>query len=102
MLFVAASLAVAYIANAIAVNNIVASIASLEKEREGVRSENERLRGELLRMMSVERVTAQATERIGLVSPQRPPVALSPLAGAASRTPNETEARSRGEDPVRP
>src|SRR5688572_32891648 len=74
MIFVAASLAVAYIANAIAVNNLVEAIASLDRERDAVRSDNERLRGELLRMMSVERVTALAEKRIGLISPQRPPV----------------------------
>lgn len=79
MLFVAASLAVAYIANAIAVNNLVDAIGSLERERDAVRSDNERLRGELLRMMSVERVTAQASKQLGLISPQRPPVALGPL-----------------------
>jgi hypothetical protein len=97
MLFVAASLAVAYIANAIAVNNLVSSIASLEREHDEVRSDNEQLRGELLRMMSVERVTALAEERVGLVSPQRPPIALSPSKGA----PNKTERTTRGEEPVR-
>jgi hypothetical protein len=114
MLFVAAALAVAYIANAIAVNNLVGSIASLEREREGVRSENERLRGELLRMMSVERVTALASGPLGLVSPQRPPIALSPNPGAATATPaapeegtetgtpNESEARGRDAQPARP
>src|SRR5687767_15019462 len=74
MLFVAAALCVAYIANAIAVNNLVDAIASLERERDAVRSDNERLRGELLRMMSVERVTTQAGERLGLVVPP-PPIA---------------------------
>ena len=102
MLFVAAGLAVAYIANAIAVNNLVASIASLEREREGVRSDNEQLRGELLRMMSVERVTALASGQLGLVSPQRPPIALGPQAGTAAAAPNEPEASGRGEEPVRP
>jgi hypothetical protein len=97
MLFVAAALAVGYIANAIAVNNLVSSIASLERERDEVRSDNERLRGELLRMMSVERVSALASERVGLVNLERPPIALSPTVGA----PNKTGQSSRGEDSER-
>lgn len=94
MLFVAATLAVAYISNAIAVNNLVDAIASLEREHDEVRSDNERLRGELLRMMSVERVAALAVERLGLVTPQRPPIALTRPGGA----PNSTVQASRGED----
>lgn len=100
MLFVAAGLAVAAIANAIAVNDLVASIASLEREREGVRSDNEQLRGELLRMMSVERVTALASGRLGLVSPQRPPIALSPTMGTAVEAPNATEPSDRDAQPA--
>jgi hypothetical protein len=94
MLFVAAALAVAYIANAIAVNGLVAEIASIDRERDEVRAENERLRGELLRMMSVERVTAQAGRQLGLISPERPPIALTPSAGAT----NQPAKVERGDD----
>lgn len=96
MLFVAAALAVAYISNAIAVNNLVDAIASLERERDAVRSDNERLRGELLRMMSVERVTAQATSRLGLVSPQQAPRALNPAGIAAARSTPRNETKNEG------
>ncbi|MBC8146231.1 MAG: hypothetical protein H7X80_11655 [bacterium] len=102
MLFVAAALAVAYIANAIAVNNLVDSIASLQRERDVVRSDNERLRGELLRMMSVERVTALASKQIGLISPQRPPIALNANAARSGGASIKRESAQRGEESIRP
>jgi cell division protein FtsB len=77
LLLVAAILVAAYVANAIAVNSIVASIASLQKERDAVRADNERQRAELLRLTSVERITELAEHRLGLVQPTMPPIALS-------------------------
>jgi cell division protein FtsL len=76
MLLVAAALAVVYVSNAIAVNKLLSEITSLERERDAVRGDNERLRAELLRLMSVERVTTLATEQLGMVQPARPPIAL--------------------------
>lgn len=76
MLMTAALLAVLYVSNSIAINDLLEQITSLERERDLVRGENERLRGELLRLMSVERVSALASERLGLVQPARPPIAL--------------------------
>lgn len=102
LLFVAASLAVAYIANAIAVNNLVESIASLERERDAVRSDNESLRGQLVRMMSVERVTALAKQRIGLISPERPPYALNNINGTSASAQNKSGTTQRGDKPIRP
>lgn len=80
MLLGAAILAVLYISNAIAVNDLMGTIDSLEREQDLVRSENEKLRAELLRLMSVERVTTMAAERLGMVQPSRPPLALTPAA----------------------
>ena len=102
MLFVAASLAVAYIANAIAVNDLVESIASLERERDAVRSDNESLRGQLVRMMSVERVTALAKQRIGLITPERPPYALNNVIGVSEVASNKRENTNGGDKPIRP
>jgi cell division protein FtsL len=76
MLLVAAALAVLYIANAIAVNDLLTDITSLERERDVVRAENERLRAELLRLMSVERISSVASEKLGMVQPAQPPVGL--------------------------
>jgi hypothetical protein len=76
MLMVASIVVILYVSNAIAVNDLLAKITSIEHERDGIRSENERLRAELLRLMSVRRVTSLATERLGMVQPARPPVAV--------------------------
>ncbi len=78
MLMVAGLLAVLYVSNAIAVNQLLADNISLERERDAVQNENERLRAELLRLQSVERVTGVASEHLGMVQPKRPPVALDP------------------------
>lgn len=80
MLLAAALLAILYIANAIAVNDLTGTIASLEHEQDVVRRENEKLRAELLRLMSVERVTSIAADRLGMVQPARAPLALTPAA----------------------
>lgn len=88
LLLAAAVLATLYIANAIAVDNLLVDITSLERERDVALSENEKLRAELLRLMSVERVTTLAGERLGLVLPARPPQDLtSGAAGAAQVQP---------------
>lgn len=78
LLLMAALLVVLYVSNSIAINDLLERITSLERERDIVRGENERLRGELLRLMSVERVSSIATGRLGLIEPARPPIALSP------------------------
>lgn len=84
MLLAAALLATLYIANAIAVNSLLADITSLEGERDAVRRENEKLRSELLRLMSVDRVTASAG-KFGLVLPPVPPQSLGSAAAPQSR-----------------
>ncbi len=78
MLLAAALLATLYIANAIAVNSLLADIASLERERDDVRRENERMRSELLKLMSVDRITAIASQHLGMVQPMRPPQDMVP------------------------
>ncbi len=78
MLMVASIIVILYVSNAIAVNDLLGRITSIEQERDGIRRENERLRAELLRLMSVRRVTTLATERLGMVQPARPPVAIEP------------------------
>ena len=77
-----ALLTVAFVANAIKVNELLGAITSVEAERDAVGQQNERLRAELLRLMSVEQVTSRAVE-LGLVQPEVPPIAL-PLRNAAS------------------
>lgn len=92
LILATALLTVGFVANAIEVNDLLASINSVEAERDAVRRENERLRAELLRLMSVEQVTSRATE-LGMIQPDSPPIALH-LNGAAeekneSGTPTE-------------
>lgn len=76
LLMVAAGLIVLYVANSIAITNLMVGITSLERERDMVRNDNERLRADLVRLMSVERVASLATQRLGMVQPTQPPVAL--------------------------
>jgi cell division protein FtsL len=86
MLLVSAVLAVIYVSNAIAVNDLLSRITSLERERDGARGENDRLRSELLRLMSVERVSAVAAEKLGMTQPAHPPVPLSVPGGKQEGT----------------
>ena len=92
MILGTALLTVGFVANAIEVNALLGSITSVEGERDAVRRENERLRAELLRLMSVEQVTTRATE-LGMIQPDAPPVALE-LSGSASK---EKEEKKRTE-----
>lgn len=87
MLLGAALLAVLYISNAIAVNDLLANISSLEHDRDVARADNEKLRAELLRLMSVERVTSLAAGRLGMVQPAQPPqmMGASPESGRRAR-----------------
>lgn len=84
MLLGAAMLATLYIANAIAVNDLLGDITSLEHERDLAQTENEKLRAELLRLMSVERVTTLGRDRLGLVQPAQPPQELLPSSAPRS------------------
>lgn len=84
LMLATALLTVAFVANAIKVNELLAAITSVEAEQKAVVQQNERLRAELLRLMSVEQVTARAAE-LGMVQPEVPPVGL-PLKGAASES----------------
>jgi hypothetical protein len=84
MLLGSALLAVLYISNAIAVNDLMSDIASLEHDRDIARADNEKLRAEMLRLMSVERVTSLASSRLGMVQPAQPPQMMG-MAAAAPR-----------------
>ena len=76
LILLASLLAVLFVANAIYVNELLSSVTSIEGERDEVRRENERLRGELTRLMSVEQITGRAAAS-GMIQPERPPIALS-------------------------
>jgi hypothetical protein len=101
MLLVSAALAVLYISNAIAVNDIMSQIASLEREGDIVRVENERLRADLLRLMSVERVTSMASHQLGMVQPAQPPVSL-PVAGSGTASEPVKESTKQQESREQP
>jgi len=75
-LLVASGLIVLYVANSIAMNNLMADITSLERERDLTRNANEKLRADLLKLMAVERVSNLAQTRLGMVQPSTPPVLL--------------------------
>ncbi|HVZ37745.1 MAG TPA: FtsL-like putative cell division protein [Candidatus Kapabacteria bacterium] len=92
MLFAAAVLATLYIANAIAVNDLLGTISSLETEHDAVRNDNAQLRAELLRLMSVDRVTSLASSRLGMVQPAMPPQELGMQASATQASATQTPA----------
>ncbi len=100
MLLGAATLATLYIANAIAVNDLLGDITSLEHERDLAQTENEKLRAELLRMMSVERVTTLGRDRLGLVQPAQPPQELLPAPRAAGESPQPVPAGNGAHDSI--
>ncbi|MGE3799983.1 MAG: FtsL-like putative cell division protein [Candidatus Kapaibacterium sp.] len=77
LILLASVLAVLFVANAIHVNDLLRNVTSVEAERDEVRRENERLRAELTRLMSVEQITERAAA-IGMIQPERPPIGLSP------------------------
>jgi hypothetical protein len=85
MLLAASVLATLYISNAIAINDLMVSIASLEHDRDVARANNEKVRAELLKLMAVERVTSIAAGQLGMVQPVQPPLTLSP--GTRDRLP---------------
>jgi cell division protein FtsL len=95
MLLLAAGLAVLYISNAIAVNSLMADITSIERECDAARNENERLRAELLRLMSVERVTSIASQKLGMVQPATPPVTLKVEGGAVAEDNSQQKEETR-------
>jgi cell division protein FtsL len=92
MLLVASTLAVLYVANAIAVNDLMVDITSLERERESVLRTNEALRAELNRLTSVDRITAIAAHDLHMVMPAQPPRVIS-LTGESSVAEGERTAR---------
>lgn len=75
-LLLASGLIVLYVANSIAINNLMADITSLERERDLTRNENEKLRADLLKLMAVERVSNLAQGKLGMMQPTAPPVLL--------------------------
>lgn len=75
-LVLASGLIVLYVANSIAINNLMADITSLERERDLARNENEQLRADLLKLMAVERISNLAQQQLGMMQPAAPPVLL--------------------------
>ena len=75
LILLGAILAVLFVANAIYVNELLRGVTSVEAERDAIKRENEQLRAELTRLMSVEEITGRA-EEIGMIQPQRPPTGL--------------------------
>ena len=76
LILLASLLAILFVANAIAVNELMGSIATVETERDEMRRANDRLRGELTRMMSVEYVIDRAGQ-IGMIEPTAPPTVIT-------------------------
>lgn len=87
MLLVAATLAVLYISNSIAINNLMSDITSLEHERDVILGENEGHRADLLRLMSVDRIADIATTKLGMIQPGRPPQPIATTTTAVASAP---------------
>ncbi|MEP7217698.1 MAG: FtsL-like putative cell division protein, partial [Bacteroidota bacterium] len=86
LLMVASVLAVLYISNAIAVDDLLTDIASLEHDRDQARSDNEKLRAELLKLMAVDRITSLASARFGLTQPAEPPLMIGDMVKSGADT----------------
>ncbi|MDB5034348.1 MAG: Cell division protein FtsL [Chlorobi bacterium] len=86
LLMVASVLAVLYISNAIAVDDLLTDIASLEHDRDQARSDNEKLRAELLKLMAVDRITSLASARFGMTQPAQPPLMIGEMVKSGTDT----------------
>ncbi len=73
LLVLSAALIVFFVSNVIAVNKLVDDIDARRGELEELERQNERLKAELVRLQSPDRVTAFARENLGMIqAPQAP------------------------------
>jgi len=74
LLFLIAVVAVLYVGNVIAVNNLAKEVNDLNARYMKITSTNEVIKAEINRKASLERISLMAQEKLGMVNPQEPPV----------------------------
>jgi cell division protein FtsB len=74
MLFVIAVLAVMYVGNVIAVNNLAKEVSDLNARYNQIISTNEVIKAEINRKASLERISLIAQEKLGMINPKEAPI----------------------------
>ena len=74
MLFLVAIVALLYVGNVIAVNNLAKEVNDLQARYNQIVSTNELIKAEINRKSSLERISLMAQEKLGMTNPKEAPV----------------------------
>ncbi|HAP35880.1 MAG TPA: hypothetical protein DCQ28_08055 [Bacteroidetes bacterium] len=74
ILFLAATVALLYVGNVIAVNNLAKEVNDLNAKHNQIISTNEVIKAEINRKASLERISLMAQEKLGMTNPKEAPV----------------------------
>ncbi|NUN69929.1 MAG: hypothetical protein HUU02_09495 [Bacteroidetes bacterium] len=74
ILFLTATVALLYVGNVIAVNNLAKEVNDLNARHSQIISTNEVIRAEINRKASLERISLMAQEKLSMVNPKEAPV----------------------------
>lgn len=74
MLFAVAVVALLYVGNVIAVNNLAKEVNDLQARYNQIISTNELIKAEINRKSSLERISLMAQEKLGMTNPKEAPV----------------------------
>ncbi len=74
ILFLIASVALLYVGNVIAVNNLAKEVNDLNAKHNQINSTNEVIKAEINRKASLERISLMAQEKLGMTNPKEAPV----------------------------
>lgn len=73
ILFLIATIALLYVGNVIAVNNLAKEVNDLNAKHNQIISTNEVIKAEINRKASLERISLMAQEKLGMVNPKEAP-----------------------------
>jgi len=76
LVVLSAIITTAYIDNVFRVNNLLTDIGRLEKEFEELRTSNEMLNSNVIRLQSAERITRIAEEKLMMKKPTKAPIII--------------------------
>jgi len=74
ILFLIATVALLYVGNVIAVNNLAKEVSDLNAKHNQIISTNEVIKAEINRKASLERISLMAQEKLGMTNPKEAPV----------------------------
>lgn len=74
ILFLIAAIALFYVGNVIAVNNLAKEVNDLNAKHNQIISTNEVIKAEINRKASLERISLMAQEKLGMINPKEAPV----------------------------